>query len=126
MAVAVAVVAAGLVEERMVFLGQQHFENKSAILACWGSVFDNPKIMDQTIDSKVIVEDRKVGWRVKEDNEVNTLVEKDEIVMLLQKFMDLDSEFVNEIRERSKTLWQICCRAITNGGSCCNGFECFC
>jgi len=82
--------------------------------------------MDQTIDSKVIVEDRKVGWRVKEDNEVNTLVEKDEIVMLLQKFMDLDSEFVNEIRERSKTLWQICCRAITNGGSCCNGFECFC
>jgi len=29
---AVAVVAAGLVEERMVCLGQQHFENKAAVV----------------------------------------------------------------------------------------------
>ena len=30
---AVAVVAAGLVEEHMVCLGQQHFENKSVVVA---------------------------------------------------------------------------------------------
>ncbi|RZB69869.1 UDP-glycosyltransferase 87A1 [Glycine soja] len=78
-----------------------------------------PIIMDQQIDSKMIVEDWKVGWRVKEDVKVNTttLVKKDEIAMLVQKFMDLDSNLAREIRERSETLRQICSRAITNGGS---------
>ncbi|KHN46120.1 UDP-glycosyltransferase 87A1 [Glycine soja] len=77
-----------------------------------------PIIMDQPIDSKMIVEDWKVGWRVNEDVNVNnTLVKKDEIVMLVQKFLDLNSEHAREIRERSKTLRQICRRAITNGGS---------
>ncbi|TKY56526.1 UDP-glycosyltransferase 87A1 [Spatholobus suberectus] len=76
-----------------------------------------PIIMDQPIDSKMIVEDWKVGWRVKEDVKVNTAVKKDEIVLLVQKFMDLDGEFAREIRERSKTLRQISRRAITNGGS---------
>ena len=78
-----------------------------------------PIIMDQQIDSKMIVEDWMVGWRVKEDVKVNTttLVKKDEIAMLVQKFMDLDSNLAREIRERSETLRQICSRAITNGGS---------
>lgn len=72
-----------------------------------------PIIVDQPIDSKMIVEDWKVGWRVKEHVKVNTLVKKDEITMLLKKFMDLDSEFAREIRERSETLRGICCSAIT-------------
>ena len=78
-----------------------------------------PIIMDQPIDSKMIVEDWKVGWRVKEDVKVNntTLMKKDEIDMLVQKFMDLDCELAREIRERSKTPRQMCRRAITNGGS---------
>ncbi|KOM47325.1 hypothetical protein LR48_Vigan07g102900 [Vigna angularis] len=50
-----------------------------------------PIIMDQPLDSKMIVEDWKVGWRMKEDVNVNSLVEKGEIVSLLQKFMDLDT-----------------------------------
>ena len=56
---------------------------------------------------------------MKEDVKVNTttLVKKDEIAMLVQKFMDLDSNLAREIRERSETLRQICSRAITNGGS---------
>jgi len=67
----------------------------------------------------MIVEDWKVGWRVKEDVKVNntTLMKKDEIDMLVQKFMDLDCELAREIRERSKTPRQMCRRAITNGGS---------
>ncbi|KAL2317442.1 hypothetical protein Fmac_031318 [Flemingia macrophylla] len=84
-----------------------------------------PVIMDQPLDSKMIVEDWKVGWRVKEDVEVNALVEKDEIVMLVKRFMDLDSEFTREIRERSKTLGGICRRAITNTGSAATDFNAF-
>ncbi|TKY56525.1 UDP-glycosyltransferase 87A1 [Spatholobus suberectus] len=76
-----------------------------------------PLVMDQPLDSKMIVEDWKVGWRVKEDVKVNALVKKDEIVMLVQKFMDLDRELTREIRERSKMLRQICRRATISGGS---------
>ncbi|WVY92021.1 hypothetical protein V8G54_037535 [Vigna mungo] len=84
-----------------------------------------PIIMDQPLDSKMIVEDWKVGWRMKEDVDANSLVEKDDIVMLLQKFMDLDTELARGIRERSKTLQQICLRAITNGGSAVTHLDAF-
>lgn len=84
-----------------------------------------PIIMDQPLDSKMIVEDWKVGWRMKEDVDVSSLVEKDDIVMLLQKFMDLDTELARGIRERSKTLQRICLRAITNGGSAVTHLDAF-
>ncbi|KAJ1437571.1 UDP-glucuronosyl/UDP-glucosyltransferase [Sesbania bispinosa] len=76
-----------------------------------------PIIMDQPIDSKMIVEDWKVGWRVKEDVEVNALIKKDEIVRLVQRFMDLDNDISREMRERSRKLKEICGQAIANGGS---------
>ncbi|XP_027332919.1 UDP-glycosyltransferase 87A1-like [Abrus precatorius] len=76
-----------------------------------------PIIMDQPLDSKMIVEDWKVGWRVKEDIQANTLVKKDEIVRLMEKFMDLDSNLTREMREMSKTLQQICRRALSKEGS---------
>ncbi|KAK7385576.1 hypothetical protein VNO78_31301 [Psophocarpus tetragonolobus] len=76
-----------------------------------------PLAIDQPIDSKMIVEDWKIGWRVKEAAEVNTLIKKDEITMLVQKILDLDNELARKVRERSKILQQTCHRAITNGGS---------
>ena len=77
-----------------------------------------PIVADQSLNSKMIVEDWNVGWRVKEKiNEVDTLVKKDEIVRLLQEFMELDSDLGRGIRKRARELKQICHEAIANGGS---------
>lgn len=63
------------------------------------------------------MEDWKVGWRVKEDVELNNSgVKKDEIVRLVNEFVDLDSYVGREIRERSREVQRICCHAIGNGG----------
>ncbi|OIW04392.1 hypothetical protein TanjilG_32584 [Lupinus angustifolius] len=84
-----------------------------------------PIVMDQPLDSKMIVEDWKVGWRVKEDVKVDSLVKKAEIVSIVNKFMDLDSDIVREIRERVKKLKQICEHAIVDGGSAATDLNAF-
>ncbi|KAE9596067.1 hypothetical protein Lal_00031062 [Lupinus albus] len=84
-----------------------------------------PIIMDQPLDSKMIVEDWKVGWRVKEDVKVDSLVKKDEIVGIVQKFMDFDSDIVRVLRERVKKLKQICEHAIAHGGSAATDLNAF-
>ena len=60
--------------------------------------------MDQPLISKLIVEDWKVGLRVKKDDKLDTLVGRDEIVVLLRKFMELDSDVGREMRKRAKEL----------------------
>ncbi|XP_061365640.1 UDP-glycosyltransferase 87A1-like [Gastrolobium bilobum] len=84
-----------------------------------------PIIMDQPLDSKMIVEDWKVGWRVKEDVNRNTLVSKDQIASLLQKFMDLNGDLSREMRERTKKLQQLCHHAMAHGGSAATDFNAF-
>ncbi|KAF7816164.1 UDP-glycosyltransferase 87A1-like [Senna tora] len=74
-----------------------------------------PIIMDQLLDSKMIVEDWKVGWRVKEDERIDSLVRKDEIVKLLRKFMDLENDQV--MRRRAKELQHLCQREMEKGRS---------
>lgn len=76
-----------------------------------------PIIMDQGLDSKMIVEEWKVGWRVKEDVKVDALVGKEEIVRLLKKFMDLENDEGRDLRKRAQELQHMCQRAIENGGS---------
>lgn len=85
----------------------------------------SPIYIDQPFNSKMIVEDWKVGLRVKEDVKRDTLVKKDEIVRLVHEFMDLDGEVTRDIRERSKNLQKICLNAITNGGSAHTDFNAF-
>jgi len=84
-----------------------------------------PIYIDQPFNSKMIVEDWKVGLRVKEDVKGDTLVKKHEIVRLVHEFMDLDGELTRDIRERSKKLQKICLNAITNGGSAHTDFNAF-
>ncbi|KAF7816163.1 UDP-glycosyltransferase 87A1-like [Senna tora] len=76
-----------------------------------------PIIMDQGLDSKMIVEDWKVGWRVKEDVRIDSLVRKDEIVKLLNKFMDLENDQVRDMRKRVKEYQHSCQREIAHGRS---------
>ncbi|CAJ2652641.1 unnamed protein product [Trifolium pratense] len=76
-----------------------------------------PINLDQPFNSKMIVEDWKIGLRVKKDVKGDILVKKCEIVKIICEFMDLDSDLTRDIRDRSRNLKKICCQAIENGGS---------
>ena len=73
--------------------------------------------MDQMQNSKLIVEDWKIGWRVKQDVRGESLVTRKEIAQLVQRFMNLESNEMKEIRTRASELQQICQQATTKNGS---------
>ncbi|XP_050289404.1 UDP-glycosyltransferase 87A1-like isoform X2 [Quercus robur] len=73
---------------------------------------------DQIHNSKLIVEDWKIGWRVKKDVGADNLVTGAEIAKLVTKFMDLESDEMKEIRSKASEVQHICQRAIVKGGSC--------
>nr|KYP72915.1 Cytokinin-O-glucosyltransferase 2 [Cajanus cajan] len=77
----------------------------------------SPIVMDQPLNSKYIVEDLKVGWRVQTENAQGTLIKRDEIGILLKKFMDLDIDEARDMRKRARELQQLCQNAIACGGS---------
>jgi hypothetical protein len=82
-----------------------------------------PMAMDQPLISKIIVEDWKIGWRVKKDDKLDTLVTREEmvtreeIVVLIKKFMDLDSDLGSDLRKKAKELQLLYQDAIKKGGS---------
>lgn len=76
-----------------------------------------PIAFDQVFNSKLIVEDWKIGWRMKQNVQVDNLVTRVEIAKLVQKFMDLESDEVQEIRTKAGEVKQICQRSIAKGGS---------
>ena len=76
-----------------------------------------PLFMDQPLNGKYIVEDWKVGWRVKKEAKQGTLIRRDEIASLVRKCMDLDSVEGREMRKRARELQQVCQHAIADGGS---------
>ena len=77
-----------------------------------------PLIMDQPLNTKLIVEDWKIGWRVKEKEfREDVLVTRHEIAGLLRKFMDLNSDEGRELRKRAKHVQEICKLAVEADGS---------
>ncbi|OMP02400.1 UDP-glucuronosyl/UDP-glucosyltransferase [Corchorus olitorius] len=74
-----------------------------------------PLFADQNLNSKIIVEDWKIGWRVNFKSE--NLVTRDEISNLVQKFMDLESDEGKEMRQRAKELQEKCLHAMERNGS---------
>ncbi|KAM3739986.1 hypothetical protein ACB098_08G064900 [Castanea mollissima] len=77
----------------------------------------HPIGFDQIHNSKLIVEDWKIGWRVKKDVGADNLVTGVEIAKLVTKFMDLESDEMKEIRLKASEVQQLCRRAIVKGGS---------
>ncbi|KAL4651106.1 hypothetical protein ACB092_01G135800 [Castanea dentata] len=73
--------------------------------------------MDQMQNSKLIVEDWKIGWRVKQDVRGESLVTRKEIASLLQRFMNLESNEMKAMRTRASEFQQICQQAIAKEGS---------
>ncbi|ONH99774.1 hypothetical protein PRUPE_6G050000 [Prunus persica] len=80
-----------------------------------------PIFWDQMPDSKQIVEDWKIGYRVLKKKvgaaEHEHLVTREEIAELVQRFMDLESKEGKEMRKRAKQLQETCHGAIAKGGS---------
>ncbi|XP_059294614.1 UDP-glycosyltransferase 87A2-like [Lycium ferocissimum] len=72
-----------------------------------------PIAADQITNSKLIVEDWKIGWRV--NNESENLVKRDEIALLVQRFLDLDSYQGREMRRRAMEIRKSCQEAIEGG-----------
>ncbi|GFZ13425.1 hypothetical protein Acr_23g0018100 [Actinidia rufa] len=73
---------------------------------------------DQILNSKTLVEDWKIGWKVRcEMGDEEHLVTKEEIAGIVQRFMDLESKERKEERKRAKELRETCLRATSKGGS---------
>ncbi|GMN74759.1 hypothetical protein TIFTF001_052447 [Ficus carica] len=76
-----------------------------------------PIIWDQVSNSKLIVEDWKIGYRVKKGIGVDNLVTRDEIAELVKRFMDPKNKEGKLMRERVKELQEVCHETIVKGGS---------
>ncbi|XP_004294771.1 PREDICTED: UDP-glycosyltransferase 87A1-like [Fragaria vesca subsp. vesca] len=73
---------------------------------------------DQGLNSKLVVEDWKIGWRVKStEAKIDHLVTSDEIASLVKKIMNLGDDEGKEMRRRITELQQILQGAIKEGGS---------
>ncbi|GMI92025.1 hypothetical protein like AT2G30150 [Hibiscus trionum] len=76
-----------------------------------------PIFWDQIPICKNIVEDWKIGWRVKKNKVGEHLVTREEIAELVRKFMDFESNEQTEMRERTGKFRETCGIAIAKGGS---------
>jgi UDP:flavonoid glycosyltransferase YjiC (YdhE family) len=78
-----------------------------------------PLFLDQVANSRLIVEEWRIGWRIKRSEAGNDdiLVTKEEISELVRRFMNLESREVKELRERVRGLKDSCHQAIAEGGS---------
>ncbi|KAK2654530.1 hypothetical protein Ddye_014386 [Dipteronia dyeriana] len=84
-----------------------------------------PIFWDQVPNSKQIVEDWKVGWRVKRETGSDNLVSREEISKLVKRFMDSDTDDKKEMRKRAREIQEFCQVAISEGGSSETNLEVF-
>ena len=76
-----------------------------------------PLGMDQVTNSKAVVEDWKIGWRVKKETGDETLVRREEICGIVRRFMDLESDEGKEMRRKARKVQKICEEAAATDGS---------
>ncbi|KAF5780011.1 putative sinapate 1-glucosyltransferase [Helianthus annuus] len=82
---------------------------------CGKPMITFPIFVDQVPNSKMVVDDWKIGRRVTIDEGV--LVTREEISKLISSVMDLESETGKEMRKRAKEVEKICRQATGEGGS---------
>ncbi|KAL5707433.1 7-deoxyloganetin glucosyltransferase [Ranunculus cassubicifolius] len=75
-----------------------------------------PIFFDQVPDQKLIVDDWKIGMKVKKVA-TDILVGRREISKIVQKFMDLDGSESRELRRHSSEIKERCRQALAEGGS---------
>ncbi|XP_031271777.1 UDP-glycosyltransferase 87A1-like [Pistacia vera] len=84
-----------------------------------------PIFVDQVPNSKQIVDDWKIGYRVKKLVGSESLVTREEISELVQRFMDLDSVERKVLSKRARKLQEICQGATAEGGSSITNIDAF-
>ncbi|KAM7505417.1 hypothetical protein LguiB_004321 [Lonicera macranthoides] len=84
-----------------------------------------PLFADQIHNSKLIVEEWKIGVKLKEVEGKENLVGRKEIVKSVNRLMDLSSEESVDLRSRVKDLKESCGKAIEKGGSSDNNINDF-
>ncbi|KAL5810256.1 hypothetical protein ACOSQ4_026824 [Xanthoceras sorbifolium] len=76
-----------------------------------------PLYWDQFPNSKLIVEDWKIGWRLKKEVGAEKIVTREAIVKTIQTFMDMNTNMRKELIKRAKQVQEIFQAAIASGGS---------
>lgn len=76
-----------------------------------------PIFWDQQVDSRLIVDEWKVGLSVKEEAEREDFVGREEIAEIVKRLMDSDGTESKEMRRRAMELREASRRAIKEGGS---------
>ncbi|THG13308.1 hypothetical protein TEA_029144 [Camellia sinensis var. sinensis] len=77
-----------------------------------------PMFLDQVPNSKTVVEDWKIGWKVRRGmGDEMHLVTREEIARLVQRFMDSETDEGKEMRRRAAELKETCRQATSVGGS---------
>ncbi|XP_031271780.1 UDP-glycosyltransferase 87A1-like [Pistacia vera] len=71
-----------------------------------------PIFMDQVPNSKRIVEDWKIGWRVRREVGSESLVTREEISELVKRLMDMNSTERKVVSKRARELKEICRGAV--------------
>ncbi|KAK4409201.1 UDP-glycosyltransferase 87A2 [Sesamum angolense] len=74
-----------------------------------------PIVMDQAPNAKIIVEDWKVGWRVKREYDEDDLASSSEIAQIVRRFMDLESPERKELTRNARQLQEVCEREFASG-----------
>ncbi|OMO82906.1 UDP-glucuronosyl/UDP-glucosyltransferase [Corchorus capsularis] len=76
-----------------------------------------PLTFDQGPNSKKVVDDWKIGWRVKEQERDEGLVTRARISELVRSFMDPENSEVKNMRKSARELKESCRKAVASGGS---------
>ncbi|XP_060966612.1 UDP-glycosyltransferase 87A1-like [Cannabis sativa] len=86
-----------------------------------------PLFLDQVPNSREIVEEWKVGLRVKVEvgSDEKLTITRDEIAELVGNFMDFEGDVGKEMRKRAGELRDLCQQAIAKGGSSDNYLDAF-
>ncbi|KAJ4840483.1 hypothetical protein Tsubulata_000401 [Turnera subulata] len=76
-----------------------------------------PLVADQFQNSKLVVEDWMIGWRVQKECREKNLVTRTEIAQLVHNFLNLENNEGREMRRRVKEVQKVCRQAIAREGS---------
>ncbi|TYG88146.1 hypothetical protein ES288_A13G271900v1 [Gossypium darwinii] len=76
-----------------------------------------PILFDQAPNSKQIVDDWKIGWRLKEEQKDGSLVTRASIAELVRSFMDPENNEVKNMRKSASELKEKCRKAVAENGS---------
>ena len=76
-----------------------------------------PLFLDQFPNSSQIVKDWRNGCKLERKEMGSEVLRKEEIEVVVRRFMDVDSKEGKEMRERAKEVRGLCLQAIAKGGS---------